>query len=102
MNARPVWAGVVVKLADGTTWAFELTDEAAHRLSADIQVERDVEETTRFGDVFRSCAPLPTSRVQIKLDGTGGRSTRFAGMADDVPVRVVEDAPRELAGGAHG
>jgi hypothetical protein len=81
MTARPVWAGVAIKMDDGTTYGFELD---GYRLMADIRVNAEKIDDSNFlqhggsrhiraGDTY----------VDIRISGQASQSARFSHAARD-------------------
>jgi hypothetical protein len=62
----PIWAGVVVRLEDGTTYAIQI----AHPINATFTRQMDVAD--RFGDWREPVASGPV-RVHIEIDGYEGQ-----------------------------
>lgn len=94
MYARAAWAGVVVKMSDGTTYAFEI----AHPTRAEVTVEHEMYDTP-FGDLYAHVMPTGRSHVRIELEGLAANSARFARMADDIPQQGEIEPPRTLPAG---
>lgn len=78
LNSPPVWAGIAIRLADGTLHAIELTGSS---LEASITVHEDEPDYTLFTDRFIS-PRLPEFEINIK--GRGGYWSRFK--TEDAPM----------------
>ncbi len=92
MTAPIEWAGVAIRLTDGTVYAFELQPGA----TAAVNAEALVEDNTYFGDAFRSMRPTGDVVVDIRLHGLARHSGRFQQAADERAPRALDEQQREL------
>lgn len=95
IHAEPVWAGLAVRLADGTLWAVELDKE----ITADIDVNVEAIETTDpFRDTFRSWR-AGEIRVKATIEGVGRTVTRIGSdMGADRRPAEIEPPQRAIEG----
>ncbi len=95
ISAEPVWAGIAIRLADGTLWAVEL--DAKITASIDVKVE-EVETTDLFRDAFRSFKG-GDMQVKVVINGIGRTVNRFGSdMGADRRTREIEAPQHEIEG----
>jgi len=70
--AVPVWAGVAIRMADGTLFAVEIDDE----IEAIIKVDVEQIETTGPSDTFRTYKG-GDMHVNVSVRGIGRKVARF-------------------------
>jgi len=83
INRRPVWAGIAIKLDDGTTYGFELD---AYRLEAEIDIRHEAEDDPADFGAFRRRIPTGETFVDIRIRGRAQHSVRFSDAARDATV----------------
>jgi hypothetical protein len=95
ISAEPVWAGIAIRLADGTLWAVELDQKIT--ASIDVQVE-EIETTDPFRDTFRSFKG-GDMHVKVTINGIGRTVSRFGSdMGADHRTGEIEAAQHEIEG----
>jgi hypothetical protein len=91
---RPVWAGMVMRMEDGTTYAVELT----HDIEGEIAIDYEQAESAR--EWWVQYVPTGRARASIKLDGWAGQVVRRrpGEPAPDMPTPpdAITAAPREI------
>jgi len=84
--SKPVWAGVVIQMDDGRTYAFQL-DNSMAELLADINVEFGSRETARSGELgWLEMEPDGTFKADIRVVGRGRNWKRGK---DQAPARLI-------------
>lgn len=92
----PVWAGVVIQLADGTTWAVEIDCFHDARFSLEREPEEDFEAGFLTG--YRHFIPSPDLKVEVHLRGLGRHATTWR--PPTPPTRpAIEPAQKAIEGG---
>lgn len=94
LNAPVEWAGIAIRLTDGTISAFELERQPGSDVYAQIDVEALMEDRTHATDTFRRMEPTGETVVDIRLHGRGRRSARFQQAADEHRPRTAIDPAR--------
>lgn len=85
LTAHPVWAGVAIRMADGTLYAVEID----RRIYAELKVEQDIADITTAFDAHRVYAPTDL-HVDVHVRGIGRRVSRFG------PDMGAEQQPGQL------
>lgn len=95
ISAEPVWAGIAIRLADGTLWAVELN--AKITASIDVKVE-EIETTDPFRDTFRSFKG-GDMHVKVILNGIGRHVGHFSpDMGANHRTGEIEAAQHQIEG----
>lgn len=95
INAEPVWAGLAVRLADGTLWAVELDKEITASIRVNVE---EIETTDLFRDGFRTFR-AGDMHVKAVINGIGRGVTRFSpDMGASRRTAEIESPPRAIEG----
>lgn len=94
MTAPIEWAGVAIRLTDGTVYAFEFQEGA----EAAVAAEALLEDATPFGGSFRHMRATGDVVVDIHLHGLARHSGRFRRAADERAPHALDEQQRELPG----
>lgn len=89
----PVWAGVVIQQADGTTWAVEIDRFFDIQFSLEREPEEDIDAGLRSG--FRRYIASPDLKVEVHIRGLGRHATHWR--PPTPPAReAIEPAQRAI------
>jgi hypothetical protein len=91
MDNPPVWAGIVMRLADGRTYAVEIAED----VTGSIDLEAETFETSLDG--FRGVHPTGRRRVRVQVEGWAGHVVQSQ---PGEPAPHVPSPPAEIGAAA--
>lgn len=92
------WAGIAVRMSDGTLYAFELEGYITGEVRVETERDQDLP-----GLGFWSTYRPGRTEVHVELHGTGKTSAAFRDTAErQAPKRAIAEVQRAIEEGDHG